>query len=145
MVGSAIVLAGCGGGQRTPKLASLPLVSGAQVVSDVHVCDQGSHPYCALELVIADPHYASPRDLVVAERSLLLARKWTGSSAATGDELADESPGHQVRLTYATPYGELKDIALGFVQRGWRTQQALSAQMFAGKVAMSAELQVGSQ
>lgn len=145
-VGSAIVLAGCGGGgTRSPNLALLPLVSGAHVASNVRVCDQGAHPYCALELVVTDPHYSSPRDLVLAERNLLRAHKWTGSNAATGDELADESPGHKVRITYATPYGDLKDIDLGWVQRGWRTQRALSAQMFAGAVAMSAELQVGSQ
>ncbi len=144
--GSAIALAGCGGGgPHTPSLASLPLVPGAHVASNVRVCDSGKNSYCALELVVTDSHYSSPRNLMLAESKLLRGHKWTGASAETGDEFADESPGHKVRVTYATPYGDLKDIDLGSVQRGWRTQLALSKQMFAGAVALSAVLQVGSQ
>ena len=144
-VGSVVVLSGCGGGARSPKLTSLPIVSGAHVVSSVHVCDQGANHYCALELVVTDPHYASPRLLVLAERKLLRAQGWSGASAQTGDELADESPGNKLRITYATAYGDLHNIDLGFVQRTRQTQRALSTQMFAGATAMSAELQIGSQ
>jgi hypothetical protein len=144
-IGSVLALSACGGEARAPKLASLPLVPGVHVVSKVHVCDQGAKPYCALELVVAGPHYASSRDLVLAESKLLKSRGWTGASAQTGDELADESPGHKLRISYATAYGELKDIDFGWVQRTRPTQEALSSQMFAGAVAMSAQLQIGSQ
>jgi hypothetical protein len=144
-VGSVALLSACGGQTRTPELASLPIVSGAQVVSKVRVCDQGANPYCALELVVTDRHYTSPRLLVLAERKLLRAHGWSGASAQTGDELADESPGNKLRITYATAYGDLHDIDLGTVQRTRQTQQALSRQMFAGAIAMSAQLQIGSQ
>jgi hypothetical protein len=145
MAGSAVMLAGCGGSDRVPKLASLPVVRGAHVVSKIRVCDKGANHYCALELVLTDPRYASPRDLVLAESELLRAHGWSGASAQTGDELADESPGNDLRLTYATAYGDLHDIEFGWVQRTHRTQEALSKQMFAGAIAMSAQLQVGSQ
>jgi hypothetical protein len=145
VVGSVVALSGCGGSERSPKLSSLPVVRGAQVVSKVRVCDKGANHYCALELVLTDPHYASPRDLVLAESKLLRSHGWSGASAQTGDELADESPDNKLRLTYATAYGDLHDIEFGWVQRTHRTQEALSKQMFAGAIAMSAQLQVGSQ
>lgn len=140
-----MVLSGCGGSNRNPQLGSLPLTRGAHVVSKVRVCDRGSNHYCALELVLVDSHYASPRDFVLGESKLLRAHGWSGASAQTGDELADESPGNKLRLTYATAYGDLHDIEFGSVQRTRQTQEALSSQMFAGAVAMSAQLQVGSQ
>lgn len=141
----AVVLAGCGGGARSPKLGSLPLVPGAHVVTNVRRCDGGSKPYCALELVVADPRYGSSRALVVAERNLLRASHWTGASAQTADELADESPGHKLRVTYATAYGDLKGIDLGWIERTGQIQHSLSAQMFAGATAMSAQIQIGSE
>ena len=144
-LGSVLVLSGCGGSDRLPELASLPMARGVHLVSKVRVCDRGSNHYCALELVMTDPHYASPRDLVLAERDVLKAHGWTGASAQTGDEMADESPGNKLRITYATAYGDLHDIEFGWVQRTRRTQKALSKQMFAGATAMSAQLQVGSQ
>jgi hypothetical protein len=125
-------------------LESLPLVPGAHVVTSVRLCDQGSKPYCALELVVADPRYASSRELVLAERDLLRGRDWTGASPQTADQLADESPGNRLRITYATAYGDLKGIDLGWIQRTPQVQQSLSNQMFAGAPAMSAQLQIGS-
>ena len=104
---------------------------GAHVVSSVRVCDKGKNHYCALELVVTDPHYASPRDLVLAERNLLRGHGWSGASAQTGDELADESPANKLRMTYATAYGDLHDIEFGSVDRTRQTQEALSKQMFA--------------
>jgi hypothetical protein len=144
-IGSVVLLSGCGGSDRSPKLGSLPMVPGAHVVSSVRVCDKGKNHYCALELVVTDPHYASPRDLVLAERNLLRGHGWSGASAQTGDEMADESPGNKLRMTYATAYGDLHDIEFGSVDRTQQTQEALSKQMFAGAIAMSAQLQVGSQ
>lgn len=118
---------------------------GTHLVSNVRVCDQGKRAYCALELVYTDPHYASSRDLVLAERNLLLAQGWTGASAQTGDQLADESPGNKLRITYDTAYGDMKDIGMGWIHRTRQTQEALSSEMFAGAITMSVELQVGSQ
>ncbi len=141
----AVLVAACGGAIRRPRVALLPLVPGAHVVTNVRVCDKGAKPYCALELVVADSHYPSSRQLVVAEQSLLRARKWTASSAQTADELANESPGHKLRVTYATAFGDLKGIDLGWIGRTQQVQQSLSHQMFAGNAAMSAQLQAGSE
>jgi hypothetical protein len=141
----ALVLAGCGGAIRRPRVSLLPLVPGARVVTDVRVCDSGAQPYCALELVVADPRYPSSRQLVLAERHLLHAHKWTAASAQTADELANESPGHKLRVTYATAFGDLKGVDLGWIGRTRQVQQSLAREMFAGKAAMSAQLQAGSE
>ncbi|MBV8734379.1 MAG: hypothetical protein JO342_18740 [Solirubrobacterales bacterium] len=142
---SLLLLAGCGSGTRSPTLSSLPLVHGARVVAQVRRCDPGARPYCALELVVADPLYSSSRGFVLAERNLLRAHGWTGASPQTSDELADESPGHKFRVTYATAYGDLKGIDLGWIERTDLIQRSLSSQLFAGTPAMSAQLQIGSQ
>lgn len=142
---SGALLAGCGSGARSPKLGSLPLVPGAHVVTKVRLCDQGSRPYCALELVVADSRYASSRRLVLAEQHLLRARDWSEASPETADELAAESPGHKLRITYATAYGDLKGIDLGWIERTDQIEKSLSTQLFAGAPAMSAALQIGSQ
>lgn len=115
------------------------------MVTKVRLCDQGAKPYCELQLVVAAPHYGSSRLLVLAERNLLRAHDWTGASAQTADQLADESPGNKLRVTYATAYGDLKGIDFNWIQRTRTIQQSLSAQMFAGTPAISAQLQIGSQ
>lgn len=94
---------------------------------------------------MADPRYPSSNAFVLGERNLLRAHGWTGASPQTADELADESPGHELRVTYATAYGDLKGIALGWIQRTRHIQRSLSSQLFAGTPAMSAQLQAGSQ
>ena len=118
---------------------------GAQVVAKVRQCDQGANPYCALELVLVDPAYASARSFVLAERELLKSHGWTGASPQTSDELADESPGHKLRITYATALVDLKGVDLGWIDRTSNVQRSLAKQLFAGSPAMSALLQVGSQ
>ena len=82
---------------------------------------------------------------MLAERNLLRAHDWTGASAQTADQLADESPGNKLRITYATAYGDLKGIDFNWIQRTREIQRSLSAEMFAGTPAMSAQLQIGSQ
>lgn len=82
---------------------------------------------------------------MLAERAVLRAHGWTGASPQTGDEQADESPGHTYRVTYATAFGDLKGIDLGWIDRTRQVQQSLSSELFAGTPAMSADLQIGSQ
>ena len=144
-VASSALLAGCGGGSRSPALTSLPLVHGAHVVTEVRLCDKGSRPYCALQFVVADPRYSSARTLVLAEQNLLHRHKWTEASPQTSDELAAESPGHKLRITYASAYGDLKGVVLGWIGRTDQVQRSLSQQMLAGSPAMSGQLQIGSQ
>jgi hypothetical protein len=142
---AAAVLTGCGtGGPRAPRLASLPLVAGAHVVAQDRVCDKGANPYCALELVVTDDGYPTSTALVAAEHRLLRSKGWTGVNADTGDERAAESPGHRVRVTYATGYGDLKGIDEGWIHRSHRVALALSRAMFEQRSAMSALLEIGS-
>ncbi len=142
---AACLLAGCGGGAHTPQVSTLPRVKGAHVVTSVRRCDQGANPYCTLELVVVDHDYKSARDFVVAERDLLKSRGWDAVAPPTADELAAESPGHKFRITYATAYGDLKGIDLGWLQRSLAVRRSLGEQLFAGTPAMSAFLQSGSQ
>ena len=115
------------------------------MVADVKRCDKGANPYCALELVVVDGRYRSSRSLVLAERNLLRRGGWSGASPQTGEELADESPGHSLRITYATAFVDLKGIDLGWIQRSHTVQRSLSRQLLAGTPAMSALVAIGSQ
>ncbi len=118
---------------------------GARVVANSRQCDQGANPYCALELVVVDPSYSSARSFVLAERDLLKGHGWTGASPQTADELADESPGHRLRITYATALVDLKGVDLGWIDRSTAVQRSLAKQLFARNPTMSALVQVGSQ
>jgi hypothetical protein len=139
------LLAGCGGGDHSPGRSSLPLVKGARVVTSVRQCDQGANAYCTLELVVVDRDYKSARDFVVAERDLLKRQGWSTVAPPTADELAAESPGHKLRITYATAYGDLKGIDLGWLQRSLAVRRSLGEQLVAGAPALSALVQSGSQ
>ena len=139
------VLAGCGSSARTPRLSALPLVEGANVVNQVQQCNQGSSAYCAIELVVLDPQYKSSHSLVLAERDRLRAQGWIGASPDTGNELADESPHHKLRVTYATAIDDLQGIDLGWIQRPWSIVSSLDSAIFKRATAMSVLLEVGSQ
>lgn len=94
---------------------------------------------------MVDHNYKSARDFVVAERNLLKRRGWSTVAPPTADELAAESPGHQLRITYASAYGDLKGIDLGWMQRSLAVRHSLGEQLFAGAPAISALVQSGSQ
>lgn len=140
------VLAGCGADtpSRSPDLRALPLPSGVQIASQTHVCDRGANAYCAIELVVLDPHAASSADLVVREHALLKRRGWSGASADNGNERAADSPGHKLRVTYATAASELGNIDLAFVKRSRATALALSRALFGRASAMALLLEVGA-
>ena len=71
----------------------------------------------AIELVVSDQTYKSSHALLLSERDRLRGHGWTGVSPDTGDQLADESPGRKLRVTYATADGDLKGIDLGWIRR----------------------------
>lgn len=146
LVAFAAILGGCGSSQagRTPDISKLPLVPGAQVARQIRVCDNGASPYCGYELVVVDSHYKTSAALVAAEHKQLIAHGWSGANADTGDERAADSPGHKLRVTYATAYGDLKGIAFGWIKRSQSTALALSRTMFERSSAMSVLLEVGS-
>lgn len=126
------VLAGCGGGNAGKLSASqVPLVPGARVVAQVTQCDRGANAYCALALVVQDQRYRNSDQLEKAEHHRVRAAGWRGVGADTADENAAESPSHKLRITYATAYGELKGIDLGWIHRPRAIATVLARTMFA--------------
>jgi hypothetical protein len=143
---AAGALAGCGGngGDRTPDLGKLPLSPGSRIVARVRQCDAGANAYCAVELVVVDPAWHDSGSLVFAEKRILAHHGWTADRGAIGDEHAAESPGDKLRVTYASAYGDLKDIELGWIKRSHAISVALSHTLFDRSAAMSVMLEIGS-
>jgi hypothetical protein len=142
----AATLAGCGASTptRPPNGAQLPLVPGASVAVEVRQCDRGANAFCAVEAVVTAPRYKDSVALVRKERQHLLDRGWAADLGDTGEEHAAESPGHKLRVTYATAFGELKGIDLGWIKRPRRISVALARAMFDGHAAMAMMLEAGS-
>ena len=141
----ALVAAGCGSsGPREPSLSGVPLTPGMQVIEHVRRCDPGANAYCALQLVVVSKRASSSTALLDAERRHLQSLGWTLTEADTGDETAANSPGHKLRLIYATAALDLKDLDLGWIKRSPRIGLALSRAMFARDSSISLMLQTGS-
>lgn len=142
---AATLLAGCGGGSHKPSLTSLPLVPGAHVATRSNRCNSGSNAYCAIELVVVGPSYKTSQELVFAERDALRREGWIGASPYTGNELADESPHHTLRVTYATAADDLQGVELNWISRPGTIVSALDGSLFSRAAAMSVLLEVGSR
>lgn len=141
-----MALAGCGaqgGAHQAPKINALPLVSGAKVLSMVASCDKGANPYCADNLVVVAPAYGSSTALVKSEAAHLAKLGWTTAYGDTGNQKAAESPGHKLRLTYATAYGDLVGYDLGWIKRPRPIARAMAKTMFDRSPAMSLLLETG--
>ena len=139
------ILAGCGaGGGGSPDLSQLPLVDGASIVTQERQCDRGANAFCALELVVVDRRYRCSDALRASEHHQLHSRGWRSVGGDTGEQLAANSPGHKLRLTYSTAAGDLEDIDLGWIQRPRAITLALSRAMFDRTPAMSMMLEVGA-
>jgi hypothetical protein len=134
---------GQGGGGKAPELSGLPLVSGARVVQQVRKCDRGANAFCALEIVIVASRYRDSLDLLAGEQGHLRSLGWTGASPEIGEERAADSPGHKLRVTYATAYGDLKGIDLGWIHRSRKTAVALSHALFDHAPTLSMMLEQG--
>jgi hypothetical protein len=140
-------LAGCGAAsepQRTPAAGALPLVPGSRVVEQVRRCDQGRNAFCAINLVVVNRAYNSSDILARDESQVLSKAGWSLADGDTGLQAAANSPGHKLRLTYATATGDLRDIDLGIINRPWPITYALSTSMFDRAAAMSMRLEVGA-
>jgi hypothetical protein len=142
----ALAVAGCGSvkGAPPPTIDQLPLVAGAKVVEQATQCDKGANAFCALEAVVVDSRFKTSEDLVNAEHDVVHKAGWGGLGADTGNERAAESPGHKLRVTYATANGDLTGIDLGWIHRSRRIAVALSRTLFDHTPAMSVELDPGS-
>lgn len=138
------LLSGCGTSSRTPSLHGLPLASGASIQVDQKVCNGGSAAYCALEMVVRGPSYPNSRALAMAEKALLAKSGWSKVNAPIGLEMAADSPGHRLRVTYAGAGAELQAIDLGWITRSRRISLALSRAIFGRHAAMAVLLETGS-
>ena len=142
-----MLLAGCGAAstaERTPTSSAVPLVPGSRVVKQVRVCDRGSRAYCAIDLVVVNGNYASSDIFARDESHVLRGSGWSLADGDTSQQSAANSPGHHLRLTYATAAGDLREIDLGAINRPWPITYALSNSMFDRDAAMSMRLQVGA-
>ena len=146
LAASCLVLAGCGAGDnpRAFGLTDVPLPSGAQIATHVRSCDRGANPYCAEQLVVVGPHYQSSAALLAGEKQVLAERGWTTTAGADGVEKGADSPGHELRLTYATAYEDLLGIDSSWIQRRPPIAHALSTEMFDRASAISLMLVRGS-
>jgi hypothetical protein len=140
-------LAGCGGGakaQHVPTLSQLPLVPGSKIAAQARQCDRGSAVFCAIELVVFDRRYRSSDVLARDESRQLRKLGWSLANGDTAQQSAANSPGHKLRLTFATAIGDLEEIDLGLIQRPRPITLALSSSMFDRTAAMSMMLEVGA-
>jgi hypothetical protein len=110
----------------------------------VHQCDKGAAGFCAYELVVVAPGYSSSMALLESERRHLLKMGWSGAAPDTGQQRAAESPGHKLRLTYATAYGDLLGWDFGWIKRPWPIVRALDRAMWNRASALSLMLETGS-
>jgi len=141
---AAAALTGCGGGgDRSPALSGLPLAPHTQVSVQTRSCNRGSNAFCALDFLLVGQGYRSGRDLLRAETRLLRHHHWVKVNAPVGQELAADSPGQKLHVTYATASQELQAVALGWVKRPRRVTVALSHAMFAEQSVLAVDLQLG--
>ena len=139
-------LAGCGVGASAPAVGvtQIPLPPHTFITARVHSCDRGANPYCAEQVVVQGPAYGSSADLLITERHLLDHRGWSSAAGADGMEKGEDSPGHELRLIYATAYGDLLGIDSSWVKRSPPIARALAAAMFDRRPALSIMLVRGS-
>jgi hypothetical protein len=139
-----IVTTGRGGTPRAIGLRNIPLPAGTRVVSHVRSCDRGINPYCALQVVIVGDHYPTSTALRAAYGQQLAKQGWTVAKGPDGNETAADSPGHELRLTYATAYEDLLGVDSKWIQRTAAVSHSLSTAMFDRAPALSLMLVRGS-
>jgi hypothetical protein len=140
-----LALAACGGeNKRDLGPQNLPLTNGARVSAKVRVCDKGANAYCAEQLIVVGDDYATSADLLNAENAYLRKLGWTASRGNTGKQLAAQSPGNELRVTYDTAYNDLLAIDSGWIRRSAPYGRALSSTLFDRDSAIAVELLRGS-
>jgi len=145
-VAVAVAVAGCGTSAdvRAVGLAEVPLPGGAQISAHIRSCDRGANAYCAEQLVVVAPALSTAKALEVSEKRLLAARGWTITRGADALQQAADSPGHELRLYYATAYDDLLGIDSNWIQRAPPISDSLSTAMFDRAPAISIMLVRGS-
>jgi len=142
---SALAVSGCGQSSAAagPTLAAVPLAGGTRVVAHIRRCDRGTNPYCSVQLVVLGRRYRSSAALMSGERRQLSAIGWTKAGVDTGHEQAADSPGHKLRLTYATAADDLNAVDQGWIRRAPTIALSLSRAMFEREPVISLMLETG--
>jgi hypothetical protein len=145
ITGCALMLGGCGSGGASGavSLSQLPLVPGATIAAQTQQCDSGTNAFCAIQAVIVDRQFGSSGALVESEHRHLHSLGWTTSAGDDGDEVAADSPGHKLRVTYATAVDDLIGLDEKWIKRPWPIWASLSQALFNRTPAMSILLEVG--
>lgn len=145
LAGCGLIATGCGTGGASGQLSveQLPLIQGAKVATTARQCDRGANAFCAIEAVIVDPEAHSSGALVQNEHRKLHSLGWTTSAGDDGVEVAADSPGHKLRVTYATALNDLIGIDEKWIKRPGVIGLSLSQLMSRGTPAMSILLEVG--
>jgi hypothetical protein len=140
-----LALAGCGSATSTrpANLRQLPLVPGGQIVSRAKQCDTGSNAFCALEAVVVDRSASNSGALTAAEDRLLHRLGWKSSAGDDGVEVAANSPGQKLRVTFATAIDDLIGLDEHWIKRATSIEMALDRTLVDRAPAMSVMLEVG--
>lgn len=144
IVAVVVAATGRGGTPRAIGLKDIPLVAGTRVQTVARSCDRGVHPYCSVQVVITGERYPTSQALRDAYGANLLKLGWTSAKGPDGPETAADSPGHELRLTYATAYEDLLGVDSNWIQRTPAISHALSSALFARVPALSIMLLRGS-
>ncbi|MGZ4311787.1 MAG: hypothetical protein ACXVR1_06755 [Solirubrobacteraceae bacterium] len=137
VVAAVVATTGRGGTPRGVGLPNIPLLAGTRVVARVRSCDRGINPYCALQVVVVGDRYPSSTALRAAYGQQLAKLGWTSAKGPDGNETAVDSPGHELRLTYATAYEDLLGVDSNWIQRTAAISHSLSTTMFDRAPALS--------
>lgn len=122
----------------------LPLVDGARVVAQATQCDRGANAFCTVQAVVVGQRFPSSGALVASERRRLVKLGWSSMAGDDGNERAAESPGHKLRVTYATAAGDLIGVDEGWIKRPRSITMALDRAYIKGTPTMSVMLEAGS-
>ena len=136
VVAVAIVATGRGGTPRAIGLRTSRCHRGTRVRHHVRSCDRGRNPYCAVQVVLVGDHYRSSAALRETTGRPAQARAGRPRRARRRRAAAD-SPGHELRLTYATASEDLLGVDSNWIQRTPAIAHALSTAMFDRAPALS--------
>lgn len=113
------------------------------MLQQVRRCDEGSHAFCSLAMVVIDPLYRSSGRFLVEERKHLQHLGWTLQAGEIEQERSAVSPGHKLRIVYATAAGDLLALDQQWIKRPQPIGQVLSRTLFAGLPAISLMVEAG--
>jgi hypothetical protein len=144
VVAVAVTATGRGGTPRAIGLKDIPMIPGTRVLTTVRSCDPGVHQYCSLQVVIVGQTYHTSQALRNTYGANLLKLGWTTTKGPDGNETAADSPGHELRLTFATAYEDLLGVDSNWIQRTAAISHSLSSAMFQRAPTLSIMLLRGS-